>query len=90
MVSDVQHVPTVYPDYLARADAKTVSIVALGCSHPAMKVQSASIHFFLGEDDDDEDSEDEEVRSVGTLILWMLTTDSGYSYLESVAAPSRD
>ncbi|KAH7927697.1 protein required for actin cytoskeleton organization and cell cycle progression [Leucogyrophana mollusca] len=41
-------------------DAKPVSIVALGCFHPVMKVQSASIHFFLGSDDDKEDSDDEE------------------------------
>ncbi|KIM57659.1 hypothetical protein SCLCIDRAFT_1219350 [Scleroderma citrinum Foug A] len=40
-------------------DAKSVSIVALGCFHPVMKVQNASIHFFLGRDDDKEDSDDE-------------------------------
>lgn len=43
-----------------RTDAKPVSIVALGCFHPAMKVQSASIHFFLGSDEEREDSDDEE------------------------------
>ncbi|CAL1703881.1 unnamed protein product [Somion occarium] len=41
-------------------DAKTVSIVALGCQHPVVKVQSASVHFFLGADEDDEDSDDDE------------------------------
>ncbi|KAG2158013.1 SDA1-domain-containing protein [Suillus bovinus] len=41
-------------------DAKPVSIVALGCFHPVMKVQSASIHFFLGSDDEKEDSDNEE------------------------------
>ncbi|EJD54169.1 protein required for actin cytoskeleton organization and cell cycle progression [Auricularia subglabra TFB-10046 SS5] len=41
-------------------DNKSVAIVALGCMHPNVKVQSASMHFFLGEDNnDDEDSEDE-------------------------------
>jgi protein SDA1 len=44
-------------------DGKSVSIVSLGCFHPLAKVQSASIHFFLGEDDDgagsDSESEDE-------------------------------
>lgn len=40
-------------------DSKSVAIVALGCFHPAMKVQTASIHFFLGSDDDQEDSDDE-------------------------------
>ena len=37
-----------------------MSIIALGCFHPVMKVQSASIHFFLGSDDEKEDSDDEE------------------------------
>ncbi|KAH9857763.1 SDA1-domain-containing protein [Lenzites betulinus] len=41
-------------------DAKTVSIIALGCFHPVVKVQSASLHFFLGSDDEKEDSDDEE------------------------------
>ncbi|KAK7061025.1 Severe Depolymerization of Actin [Paramarasmius palmivorus] len=41
-------------------DAKPVSIVALGCLHPTVKVQSASMHFFLGSEDDQEDSEDED------------------------------
>ncbi|KAF7796789.1 hypothetical protein EIP86_007973 [Pleurotus ostreatoroseus] len=41
-------------------DAKTVSIVALGCFHPVTKVQSASLHFFLGEEEDQEDSDDED------------------------------
>ncbi|KAI0058950.1 protein required for actin cytoskeleton organization and cell cycle progression [Artomyces pyxidatus] len=41
-------------------DAKPVSIVALGCFHPSAKVQSASLHFFLGSDEEVEDSDDEE------------------------------
>ncbi|KAF8136121.1 SDA1-domain-containing protein [Boletus edulis] len=41
------------------SDAKSVSIVALGCFHPVVKVQSASLHFFLGSDDDKENSDDE-------------------------------
>lgn len=40
-------------------DAKSVAIVALGCFHPVTKVQSASLHFFLGNDEGSEDSEDE-------------------------------
>ncbi|KAH9978317.1 protein required for actin cytoskeleton organization and cell cycle progression [Russula compacta] len=40
-------------------DAKSVAIVALGCFHPATKVQSASLHFFLGSDEESEDSEEE-------------------------------
>ncbi|KAF9228628.1 protein required for actin cytoskeleton organization and cell cycle progression [Gyrodon lividus] len=50
-------------------DAKCVSIVALGCSHPVMKVQSASIHFFLGSDDDKEDSDDESDDEVDVRAL---------------------
>ncbi|KAG8757666.1 Severe Depolymerization of Actin [Serendipita sp. 396] len=41
-------------------DAKSVSIVALGCFHPVAKVQSAALHFFLGSDEEDEDSESED------------------------------
>jgi protein SDA1 len=41
-------------------DSKSVSIVSLGCFHPVAKVQSASLHFFLGEDDDDDDSDSED------------------------------
>jgi protein SDA1 len=40
-------------------DAKSVAIVAFGCFHPVTKVQSASLHFFLGGDEESEDSEDE-------------------------------
>lgn len=42
-------------------DSKSVSIVSLGCFHPVAKVQSASLHFFLGEEDE-EDSSDSEVE----------------------------
>ncbi|OCH95200.1 actin cytoskeleton organization and cell cycle progression protein [Obba rivulosa] len=41
-------------------DAKSVSIIALGCFHPMVKVQSASLHFFLGSDEETEDSDEEE------------------------------
>ncbi|CAE6446351.1 unnamed protein product [Rhizoctonia solani] len=41
-------------------DAKTVSIVELGCFHPVTKVQSASLHFFLGSDEEAQDSDEEE------------------------------
>lgn len=43
-----------------RSDAKAVSIIALGCFHPMVKVQSASLHFFLGSDEEKEDSDEEE------------------------------
>ncbi|KAG8681307.1 Severe Depolymerization of Actin, partial [Ceratobasidium sp. 423] len=41
-------------------DAKTVSIVELGCFHPVTKVQSASLHFFLGSDEETQDSDEED------------------------------
>ncbi|KAG1715652.1 hypothetical protein ID866_1494 [Astraeus odoratus] len=51
-------------------DAKSVAIMALGCFHPVMKVQSASIHFFLGSDDEQEDSDDEEEEDVDVKALY--------------------
>ncbi|KAG9318289.1 SDA1-domain-containing protein [Chiua virens] len=50
-------------------DAKTVSIVALGCFHPVIKVQSASVHFFLGSDEDREDSDEESDQEVDIKAL---------------------
>ncbi|CEL59224.1 Protein sda1 OS=Schizosaccharomyces pombe (strain 972 / ATCC 24843) GN=sda1 PE=3 SV=2 [Rhizoctonia solani AG-1 IB] len=41
-------------------DAKTVSIVELGCFHPVTKVQSASLHFFLGSDEEAQDSDEDD------------------------------
>lgn len=46
--------------FACRNDNKSVSIVALGCMHPNVKVQSASMHFFLGETDDKEDAESDD------------------------------
>lgn len=40
-------------------DAKTVSIVVRACQHPNVKVQSAAVHFFLGDEDGGVDSDDE-------------------------------
>lgn len=60
-----------------RNDAKTVSIVSLGCYHPNIKVQSASLHFFLGveEAEEESESEGEDVRHVkSTLILLLMVT----------------
>ena len=59
---------------LCRNDAKTVSIVALGCFHPVVKVQSASLHFFLGSDEEQEDSdEEEEDVSHFSGLYWSLS-----------------
>lgn len=41
-------------------DAKTVAIIAQGCFHPVIKAQSASLHFFLGDEDEEEDSDEED------------------------------
>ncbi|KAH8116301.1 SDA1-domain-containing protein [Phellopilus nigrolimitatus] len=49
-------------------DAKSVSIVSLGCFHPITKVQSAALHFFLDEEEEDDSSdEDEEGPNVKSL-----------------------
>lgn len=37
-----------------------MSIIEFGCFHPAIKVQSGSLHFFLGSDDEQPDSDEEE------------------------------
>ncbi|KAG6910891.1 hypothetical protein DXG01_006574 [Tephrocybe rancida] len=50
-------------------DAKPVAIIALGCFHPVTKVQSASVHFFLGSDDEKEDSDDEAEEEVDVRAL---------------------
>ncbi|KAF7322718.1 Protein SDA1 [Mycena chlorophos] len=50
-------------------DAKTVAILALGCFHPVIKVQSASVHFFLGSDDEKDDSDGEEEETVDVKAL---------------------
>ncbi|KAH7889879.1 SDA1-domain-containing protein [Phlebopus sp. FC_14] len=50
-------------------DAKSVSIVALGCFHPVMKVQGASVHFFLGSDKEKEDSDEESDGDVDVKAL---------------------
>jgi hypothetical protein len=64
-------------DLCCRTDAKAVSILSLGVFHPVTKVQSASVHFFLGSDEEKEDS-DEETPEVGhnhshsTVQLWKI------------------
>ncbi|GLB35212.1 putative protein required for actin cytoskeleton organization and cell cycle progression [Lyophyllum shimeji] len=50
-------------------DAKTVAIIALACFHPVTKVQSASVHFFLGSDEEIADSDDEEEEEVDVRAL---------------------
>jgi len=52
------HPLTIY----ARSDAKSVSIIAQGCFHPVTKVQSASLHFFLGSEEMEESGDEDEVR----------------------------
>ncbi|KAG6861893.1 hypothetical protein C0995_010599 [Termitomyces sp. Mi166 len=50
-------------------DAKPVAIIALGCFHPVAKVQSASVHFFIGSDEDRADSDEEEDEEVDVRAL---------------------
>ncbi|KAF8623968.1 hypothetical protein AX15_006123 [Amanita polypyramis BW_CC] len=50
-------------------DGKTVAIVALGCSHPSAKVQSASIHFFIGQDPDDGQDESDDEQHIDVRAL---------------------
>ena len=52
-----------------RSDAQSVSIMALGCLHPAIKVQSAAIHFFLGSDQEVDDSDQESEEEVNVQAL---------------------
>ena len=52
---------------LARNDAKTVAIVAAGCFHPVTKVQSASLYFFLGEENHESEDDTEEVCKLSIL-----------------------
>lgn len=72
-------------------DAKSVSIVSLGCFHPVAKVQSASLHFFLGDEDDDEndssDSEDEgpDIKSLQHKRGVNKKTRSGEKKLEKAS-----
>ena len=72
------------------SDAKSVSIIALGCFHPVLKVQSASLHFFLGSDDDKEDSDEEsDQASVTYPDICILSFGTG-SGCQSTPSPSRD
>ena len=59
-----------------RNDAKSVAIVALGCFHPVTKVQSASLHFFLGSDEECEDSDesDDDVCSCLAFFISLLSS----------------
>lgn len=46
-----------------RNDARSVSIISLGCFHPVVKVQSAALHFFLDEENEEESSDEEDVSA---------------------------
>jgi hypothetical protein len=64
----------------------------MACFHPVIKVQSASIHFFLGSDQDDDEMEgsDDEATfpsNPRTLPLKALLTGSRF---EDAATPSRN
>ena len=50
-VSSAPH-PVVAIDQNYRNDAKSVTIIALGCFHPVTKVPTAPLHFFLSSDEE--------------------------------------
>lgn len=84
-----------------RNDAKSVAIVALGCFHPVTKVQSASLHFFLGDDEGSEDSDDEsddEVRFffffafieyLSSLSLWQTINVKSLEHKREIKKKTR-
>lgn len=77
---------------LDRNDAKTVAIMSMGCLHPNTKVQSASIHFFLGDENEDKDgdSDDDEVRPSARISFPpILIHNAGPGYQET-PTPARD
>jgi len=47
--------------------------MAIGCFHPVVKVQSASIHFFLGEDEEEDSDNEEGEVCLLFLFCWFLT-----------------
>ena len=65
--------------------------MATACFHPVVKVQSASIHFFLGPDQGDEvgASDDEAIPPSYPRIPSLNCSNTG-SGPEDVATPSRD
>lgn len=79
---------TVQP-FETRVDQKTVSIIVLGCFHPAIKVQSASIHFFLGDDGEKHDSVDvgDGVCLLPTSTYSMLSCSAGIRYQDLTSSP---
>jgi 16S rRNA A1518/A1519 N6-dimethyltransferase RsmA/KsgA/DIM1 with predicted DNA glycosylase/AP lyase activity len=68
-IVDTGHTASLKLTQIRRKDAKTVSIISLGCFHPVVKVQSASIHFFLGSDDEKEEADEEEDEEVDVKAL---------------------
>jgi hypothetical protein len=62
-----------------RDDAKTVSIIALACFHPSIKVQSIAIYFFLG----DENVEVGEIEDNIKVIVIQSNVHFEYSQVRS-------
>lgn len=60
---------------ILRNDAKTVSIVSLGCFHSSVKVQSAAMHFFLGSEDEEEENSDDEEEVIVTSPMWSFESE---------------
>jgi hypothetical protein len=71
-------------------DAKSVSIVALACFHPVLKVQSASLYFFLGGDQDEQDSDDESDQASVVSLRSLRPSFGTGGGCQSTPSPSRD
>ena len=61
----------------------------MGCFHPSLKVQSASLHFFLGRDVDPEEENDEVCHHPNLYSVWY---DNQYfqQTVEEVRSATRD
>lgn len=74
-----------------RNDAKSVAIMAMACFYPAVKVQSASIHFFLGSDQENDEMEpsDDEVPLLLHLQITSFNASAVGTRSQDITAPSR-
>jgi len=78
------------PNSSNRNDAKSVAIIAMACFHPIVKVQSASMHFFLdpNQDDDKMEASDDEATLLSYPRILSLNCSTIGSRSQVVATPS--
>ena len=62
----------------------------MACLHPVVKVQSASIHFFLGSDQDDDEMEpnEDEATLLSCSRILLLNSSAIGSRSQDIAPPS--